>query len=184
MNTSQRQPEPLFLALKAGQPQAVSEWYREYSPKLRRLLMSKLSNQADVDEVTQDVFQSCLKHLPLFRGDSSIWTWMQRIARHEVADYYRKRYAKKAIHVLPIADFLLTDQPFNAHETSERVKQVLLQLPSEYRELLLLKYVDGKRVKEIARELGRTVKAVESDLFRARISFKHAYVAAQQEMTP
>lgn len=170
-----RENAVLLQDLKAGSPKAVERWYRLYEPKMRRLIATKVSVAADVDELVQDTFQSCLKHLPLFRGDASIATWMTRIAQHEVADYYRKKYAKKAIRALPLAEFLLLERPHNAHETSERVKEVLKQLPAAYQELLMMKYVDRKKVQEIAAELGRTVKAVESDLFRAREAFRLEY---------
>jgi len=68
----------------------------------------------------------------------------------------------------------------DSHEISERVKQVIADLSEEYRELLLLKYVDKKKVKEIARELKRTVKAVESDLFRAREEFRRLYTEYEE----
>lgn len=172
------QEAELLAQLKSGDSRAVEKWFKTYQPKIQKLVSSKVSNRADVDEVVQDTFRSCLKHLPLFRGDASISTWMQRIARHEVADYYRKKYAKKAIRALPLAEFLLAAPPHNAHETSEKVALVLKQLPKQYQELLLLKYVDRKKVKQIAIELDRSVKAIESDLFRARQAFKEAYAQA------
>lgn len=167
----------LLTQLKSGSPKAVETWYRQYQGVVRKLVRSKVSNPADIDELVQDTFRSCLKHLPLFRGDSSIKTWMYRIARHEIADYYRKKYAKKAIQALPLADFLLTEKTHNAHQTSERVKQALTELPAKYQELLLLKYVDQLKVKQIAARLDRSVKAIESDLFRARNEFRQAYAA-------
>lgn len=100
---------------------------------------------------------------------------MKSIARHEVADYYRKRYAKKALRTLPLSELVLGVEISNSSETSEKVVAVLKKMKRDYQELLLLKYVDRKKVKDIARELGRTVKAVESDLFRARRDFRVLY---------
>lgn len=167
----------LIIDLKAGHPEAVRQWYAMYSPKLLKYLQQKVSLEKDAEELAHDTFLSCLKHLPLFRGESSIWTWMVRIAQHEVADYYRKKYAKKVIHALPLSEFLGIDELVDAHEVSQRVAEVLKKMNRDSREILQLKYVDDKEVKVIARELGKTVKAVESLLFRARTEFREIYAA-------
>lgn len=165
----------LLLALKSGQPEAVREWFTSFQGKLAAFIALKVSDTHDVDELTQETFLSCLKHLPLFRGESSIWTWMQGIARHEIADYYRKKYAKKALKTIPLSDWFLDQPVADAHETAHQVSAALAALSTEYRELILLKYADKLRVKEIAQRLNRTIKAVEADLFRAREAFKAAY---------
>ncbi len=169
--------QQLLTKLKQGDSKAVQYWFSSYHDRLYELVSYKVSIHKDREEIVQDTFMSCLKHLPLFRGESSIWTWMVRIARHEIADYYRKRYAKKAIHALSLDDFFSIGQILDAHATSEKVRLALSKIRADYRELLLLKYVDKKKVKEIAEELGRTVKSVEADLFRARSEFRLAYRA-------
>ncbi len=165
----------LLADLRAGQPKAVQLWFKKFHAPVLNLIKTRISNDKDAEELTQEVFLNCLKHLPLFRGDSSILTWMTGVARHEVADYYRKKYAKKAISYLPLSELVIGHPIADAHETSEKVKHVFAQLNEESRELLLLKYIDGKKVKDIADEVGRSVKAVESDLFRAREEFKRLY---------
>ena len=60
----------------------------------------------------------------------------------------------------------------DAHETAILVKQVLKKMGSQSQELLMKKYVDKKRVKELAQEFGRSEKAIESELFRARKEFR------------
>jgi len=169
--------QQLLALLKKGEATAVAHWYQQFNPQLQAYLRQKLDNDKDVEEIAQEVFMNCLHHLPLFRGGSSIFTWMVSIARHEVADYYRKKYAKKALQYLPLGEVLLKQEIHNASETSEKVKQVLATMKKESGELLMKKYVDRQQVKKIALELGRTVKAVESDLFRARLEFRQLYLA-------
>ncbi len=168
----------LLNRLKTGDEAAVEVWFKRHHGKLLGFVKSKLSIEKDAEEIVQETFINCLKHLTLFRGESNISTWMQGIARHEIADYYRKRYAKKAITYLPLNELLLGTKINDSHEISEKVKAVFHQLTSEHQELLLLKYVDEKKVKDIAQELGKSVKAVESDLFRAREEFKLLYSVA------
>jgi RNA polymerase sigma-70 factor (ECF subfamily) len=163
--------------LKMGDPSAVEYWFSEYENRMSHFFAQRIDSPPDVKELVQETFIACLKQLPLFRGDSSIYTWMISIAQHQVADFYRKKYAKKALHYFPLSQFLLDTKIDDAHETSEKVKHVLARMSASSCELLQKKYVDGKKVAEIAAELGKSVKAIESDLFRARVEFKELYLA-------
>jgi len=165
----------LLDKLRQGDPRTVQVWFEEYSPKMKKIAFFKVNDSAVADELVQETFINCLRQLHLFKGKSTLWTWMSSILRHEIADYYRKIYAKKAIRVLPLSDLLLSVSITDAHDTSDKVKSVLDKMAGENKELLMLKYVDKKKVKEIAEYLGKSVKSVESDLFRARGEFKEAY---------
>jgi RNA polymerase sigma-70 factor (ECF subfamily) len=172
----------LLQALRQGESKAVRQWYQEYGARVKAFVAQRITNEADVDEIVQETFMNCLKHLPLFRGEAGIWTWMCGVAKHEVADYYRKKYAKKAINALPLSELLVGAQIQGAHETSEHVVEqvthILDSLSEEAQEVLLMKYVDGKKVEEIAEHWQKSVKAVESVLFRARRDFRAAYLAS------
>ncbi len=162
----------LIEALKTGNELAVEYWFKKYRLKLKKIALGKISNPQQASEIVQETFINCLQTLNLFKGNSSLLTWMQSVLRHEIADYYRKRYAKKFIQTIPLSDFLLEQNYRDAASSAELVSLVLKRMVQKNRELLLKKYVDCKRVKEIALEMGNTVKAVESDLFRAREEFK------------
>jgi len=167
----------LISRLRQGKPAASREWFEKYHPQLLRFVLFKISNHNDAEEIVQEIFINCLKHLPVFNETSSILTWMKSIARHEIADYYRKKYAKKAVCTLPLFESLSDELLSDSQEVAQKVSLVLKKMRKDYRELLLLKYVDGKRIKTIARELKRSFKSVEADLFRARKDFKEIYVS-------
>ncbi|MCB9813457.1 MAG: RNA polymerase sigma factor [Pseudomonadales bacterium] len=162
----------LLAKLKIGNPRAVTQWFNNYHNRMFALVVQKVSNPQDAEEIVQQTFLNCLKHLPLFRGNSSIWTWMNSIARHEIADYFRKKYAKKALKTTHLFDLLMIDDVDDSTEVSEKVTKVLKRMRNQYQEILMLKYIDNKKVAAIATELGKSIKAVESDLFRARKEFK------------
>jgi RNA polymerase sigma-70 factor (ECF subfamily) len=166
-------PDDQLLAdLRTGDSRAVELWFAQYHDRVLQYVITRISIEKDAEEIVQETFMNCLKHLPLFRGNASIWTWMCGIAKHEISDYFRKRYAKKALRTLPLGEMLLADSVTTTSEQVEVVQKVLKNMSSEYVELLLKKYLDRKKVKDIAREVGRSVKAIESDLFRAREEFK------------
>ena len=174
--TSFEKEQLLLDRLRQGDGSSSEEWFNQYYSILLKFVLFKIPDQADAEEIVQQTFINCLKHLSLFNHKSSILTWMQSIARHEIADYWRKKYAKKAIATIPLLDSFICEPLNDASQVAYKVGLVLDKMRHDYRELLLLKYVDGKQVKVIARELKRSFKSVEADLFRARKSFKELYV--------
>lgn len=165
----------LVELLKMGDETAVDHWYERYEPAIKQFMVSKVASVFDAEELTQQTFLQCLKSLSLFRGESGLQTWMLSVARHEVSDFYRKKYAKKALQTLPLTQWLLSEPLQNTEEVSQVVTTVLAEMSAASKELLLKKYVDGQKVAEIAAELGQTVKSIESQLFRARNEFKLLY---------
>ena len=177
----------LITRLKQGDQRAVTQWFKTYQARLTNYVLGRISQSEDAQEVVQEVFINCLRNIANFQGRSSLYTWMTAIAKHEIADYYRKRYAKKLLRALPLGEVILDglreemvdEQLWQEQKQAlkEQLDQVLGQLAGHHRELLWLKYVDRKKVAQIAHELGRTAKAVEADLFRARRDFRAAYKA-------
>lgn len=165
----------LLKGLREGDKKKVFDWYTNFSPYLMAISLKKISDFTDAEEIVQETFINSLRQLPLFRGDSRLKTWMVSILRHEIADYYRKKYAKKALKIIPLFDEILQNPLKSSQEISDKVQITLSKMKKETRELLLLKYVDKKRVKEIAFLFGKTVKSIESELFRARVEFRKIY---------
>lgn len=181
MPTSQLLTESLLVSkLRAGEASAVREWYGQFYQKLISYAVTKVATSEVAEELVQEAFINALKNIHFFQAKSSLFSWMLSILNHEIADFYRKQYAKRAIKVLPLSELLFAEPIEDSHEISRRVALVLEKMVHSQRELLLQKYVDKKRVKQIARELGRSVKAIESDLFRARLEFRRLYSALEQ----
>ena len=129
----------------------------------------------------QDTLLAFLDALPLFNHQSSVWTFIVGIAKHEVADYYRKRYAKKVIKSMPLLSELYDQQLHSSDETALElrlaIKRVYEQLAPKQKLILQLKYEQGLSITAIARAMGISPKATESLLFRSRLAFQKAYTA-------
>ncbi|MDO5561459.1 MAG: RNA polymerase sigma factor [bacterium] len=165
----------LVARLRQGQSRAVEQWYHLYQKRLLRLVQARLPSIQDAQDVTQEIFINCLQNLSNFSEQSSLWTWMCSIAKHEIADYYRKLYAKKVLQLLPLSDFLPVNNLHSSTELAEKLECVWQKIGGYYRELLMQKYLDQKKVAQLARAQGKTEKAIESELFRARQAFKEAF---------
>lgn len=174
------QEAKLVLALQQGDEKAVARWFFEYHDRLVKVALLKVSSKHDAEELVQETFLNCMKQMALFRGGSTLWTWMNAILRHEISDYYRKKYAKKALKTLPLFDKLQVSEIKSSSDISGKVTEILTQMRADYRELLLLKYIDKLKVAQIADMWGRSTKAIESDLFRARKEFQYLWLLEEK----
>lgn len=175
MSAQNLDQDQLLVRLRQGESRVVRAWFKHYAPILTEYVSHKVDDPQDVEEIVQQTFINCLHHLPVFAGKSSIKTWMIGIARHEIADYYRKQYAKKAVQLIPLHEVIIGQPTGDASLVVQKVRYVLSHMRSDYRELLYLKYIDGQQIKKMAQELGLSFKSVEADLFRARQDFKELY---------
>ena len=167
----------LLQKLKKGDKAAFLSFYKKTKPKLLNLISQKVKSIDDAEEILQDSYLAFLDSLPLFLGQSSLWTFLVSISRHETADYWRKKYAKKAILTLPYFDQVYTEKLYSSAVLSGEIEKVFAQMPPIQVEVLKLKYQEQLKVKEIAQFLQLSLKATESLLFRARQSFQAYYGA-------
>jgi len=165
----------LVLQLKQGNSKAVREWFKLYHQYLLKIAKIKISNQKDAEDVVQETMINALRQMQLFRQEASLKTWLTTILRHEIADYYRKKYAKRAIKTVPLGDRLLSKPISDSEQVQEVVKKTLSKMTHYRKNLLLMKYVDGLKIKQIAQQMGKSFKSVESELWRSKDLFKKLY---------
>lgn len=164
----------LITLIKAGDQRAVAQWFTTYQPLVSRVVSHRIDSPADVQDVVQEVFVAALRELTFFQGKSSLKTWMISVANHKIADFYRKRYAKKVLKTLPLPEWLGIEIS-DSGEVIEKTRQVLALLSSRDRYLLIRKYIDDLSCAQLATELKVTVRAIESSLLRARKQFSLLY---------
>ncbi len=135
------------------------------------------------EDLTQDIFLEVYKSLHGFRGICSERTWVFKIAKNRLFDFYRKQYSHPP-DTVSIDDQLIeqiSDEKQDLEEylqttyENQRVRECLSQLPQQYKIVLLLKYIEDKRIKEIAQILDKSPKSVESMLQRAKGAFIKLY---------
>jgi len=170
--------------IRRGDRQAFRWFYERQKDKLFKFVMGRVGNKEDVEELVQDTWLSFLDSLPLFRFGSKLSTFLLAIARHEIADYWRKKYAKKALKLVPFMERVYTEKLYSVEIVSDELIEVVEKVyelisPMQAR-LLQMKYEEEMSVKEMADKLGISVKAVESRLFRARKAFQKSYIEVQK----
>lgn len=176
--------EHLVEQVIKGEKGAATAFYRACAPKLRRYLQSKLP-EGEVEEILQDTFLSAFDSIALYRGESSVTTWLISIARHEVADFYRKRYIRAAVEkTSPLFENMVSEvmSPEFVYEKKKIEKKFLgaySSLSGQYQDILSYRYELSMSVKEIAERMEMSFKATESLLYRARLAFREAYESGE-----
>lgn len=178
----------LARRLSLGDPSAVDELYRNYFDRVYSLVYYQVDrDQAVAEDIVQETFLAALHSAKGFRGKSKVYTWLCSIAYNKVADFYR-RQTREHRHRNPHIDVDAIEHdgqagshgtssnPTEAAENRSLIESAMSTLPPEYRQVLLLKYMDELSVIEIGQIMRRSQKSVEGLLSRAR-------KAVQENMT-
>jgi len=188
-----RAEEQDFVAsLKAGSDEAFALLLAQYSHPIYSLIARSLSDPADAADVTQEVFVKVFRSISSFHGEASLRTWIYRIALHEASNQRRwwGRHKRQEMTIdAPIendegetfcmADGLATGDasPFECAaraQLGERVEAALRTLPEVFREVVVLREIEGFGYEEIAEMLGVNLGTVKSRLTRGRAALREA----------
>lgn len=177
-----QEDEKLAAALLARDRKATAEFVARYADRVYSYVCSRLTpNMDDVDDLMQDVFLAAWKGLPSFHGESTLEAWLLGIARHKVQDYYRTRLrAPEPLDedVTEREEFMLLpeqEQAIDEQQTRERTLKVLAELPEQYRIALRWRYWEKCPILDMAARAGKTEKAMERLLARARDQFRRKW---------
>jgi RNA polymerase sigma-70 factor (ECF subfamily) len=182
--------------LKAGSEAAYTWLIGEFQRPVYGLVYRMVSDPADAADVTQDVFLKVFRGMKSFHGESSLKTWIYRIALHEAANrkrwWFRHKAQETSIEPMEsdglangdvwmqngVMQKALTDRhdsPFDnvAHrEVQQRVDAELRRVPEPYRTTLILRDLEEMSYEEIAEVLQISLGTVKSRLTRGRHALK------------
>lgn len=165
-----REGGALLARLQRGEPEAAREFYEQYASRVHRFIAHALGprHTADAEDLMQETFMALADALPFFRGESALLTFACGIAHRKVASYIRRLARRERI----ASEIGVADTEGAAREGGEDVRRALGGVKAEYRELLILKYVEEMSVGEISAVIKLSEHAVESRLARARRAMK------------
>ena len=190
----------LVADLKAGSEEAFGILIAQYHQPLYSLVSRSLNDPADAADITQEVFIKVFRSIRGFNGESSLRTWLYRIAIHEASNQRRwwSRHKKQEITIdspceseedgasFSISSTLADagDSPYDyaaQAEVRERVESALRQLPEAFRNVVILREIEGFTYEEIAEILDIHLGTVKSRLMRGRSALRALLVAAGAE---
>lgn len=159
-------------------PTAFRAFIQEHQDRVYNLVLGKVQQAEDAEEITQDVFVAVFRKPESFRGDSTVSTWLYRIALNKCIDHLRKRQSRKFRFFSGDKGPAEPKDPAHPGILAEnREKAVFLfkamkQLPEKQHTAWVLSEMQNLSYKEISEIMDTTISSVESLLFRARQNLK------------
>jgi RNA polymerase sigma-70 factor (ECF subfamily) len=135
-----------------------------------RLAHRLLAWDADVADVVQDVFLAAYRHWPAFRRDAKVTTWLTSITLNACRSHRRRLWLRLRWPTGggESAEPVWLTGPEQTRERVAAVQNAVRALPQRYREVIVLRYLEGWSIDEIAAVLGRSRAAVDGQLSRGR----------------
>lgn len=165
---------------KLGKMAAFELLVNRYQQKVANVIAKFIKDRHEIQDVAQDVFIKVFRALPNFRGESSFYTWIYRIAvntskNHLVAKSRRIQNTQvefeEAESFGTNEDHRSLDTPdavYSRGELEQTMAKAIAQLPEDLKTAIVLREVDGLSYEEIAAEMDCPIGTVRSRIFRAR----------------
>lgn len=166
-----------FQRLKNKDPVIFNKFFNAYKEKIYNFLIIKANgNHSVAEDIFSDTFHSAFLSLEKLKNANNISAWLFKIAYRRFNDYLRKQYKEK----------ICSDEINKEYTTSENVIEILdkkekglltatilEELKPEYKDVLIMRYIEDKTQKEIAKKMNKSINAIRILILRAKKSFKN-----------
>ena len=167
-------------------PLAPADLVDRYGARIYRVARRMTGNDADAEDVTQNVLMKVLEKADTYRGDADPMGWIYRIAVNESRELHRRRGRRPAVsldalpveidessHVVGVSDFSVRpEKRALAREIEGVVLDAVQELPDGYREAVILMDLEGLSYKDAAEVLGLSLGGFKTRLHRARLHLR------------
>jgi RNA polymerase sigma-70 factor (ECF subfamily) len=189
----------VIAELRSGSEEAYAWLISHYHQPVYSLVYRILNDPTDAADTTQEVFIKVFRHIQRFNGDSSLKTWIYRIAVHEASNQRRWWFRHKRqeasmsapVHAANDESIALEDTLVDEHESPfehcvheqvrAKVEAELRSVPEPYRTAVVLRDIEGLSYEEMAQVLGVTLGTVKSRLMRGRDALRQKLVPYVEE---
>ena len=139
----------------------IETLYTQYYSKVMGYIHARIRNRMDAEDLCADVFEKVQRKLPDFDpSKASVSTWIFTITRNTVIDHYRRSRPSEELDE-NLSDNIELDEGLLNSETLHELASALRSLPEEMRDIIVLRYYDGKPLTEIAEMMGLSYGAVK-----------------------
>jgi len=169
--------EPIDLIVRAqrGSPDATGALYSLYHQSIYRYIYYRTGDTKTAEDLTSDVFLKMVQYIPSYRIENTpLKAWLFQIARNLLIDYYRRNSTHRVVEInesLDSGDFSI-DRTIDFHLTTNEMIRALSHLDTLQREVLVLRFIEGMPVAEVARVLHKSEDATKAIQRRALIALR------------
>lgn len=150
----------------SGTNDAVTRALVKYSDMVRRICFIYLKNEADVEDIFQDVFFKMLQYKKSFENEEHEKAWLCRVTINQCKDFNKSFFRRNVCSIegleIPTED-----------KTEEGLIREVLALPQKYRDVIYLYYYEDYPISEVAKILGKNENTVHTRLRRAKAILKN-----------
>jgi RNA polymerase sigma-70 factor (ECF subfamily) len=173
----------LVAAVRANDPAGCEALVRQFGGRMRAVAMRLLGHEADANDAVQDAFVSAFRSIDRFDGKAALGTWLHRIAVNAALMRLRSRRRRPEVSIESLLPGFLADghhadppaawqtsrtDPAERDELRKLVRDRINELPAGFRDIVLLRDIEGLDTEETARLLGLSENAAKTRLHRAR----------------
>jgi RNA polymerase sigma-70 factor (ECF subfamily) len=166
------------------QPRTAEQVFHEHAARVYSLARRMLGNDADAEDVTQEVLLQVVRKLSTFRGEARLATWLHRVTVNAALAHRRQQSRRPECHLDCYLDYLARPGSARAEEgpagavmgleARQRIEQAIAALPPLYRDVYVLADIEGLGIAQIGGLLSLGLAAVKSRLHRARLRLRAA----------
>lgn len=172
--------QAMVVRVQQGDKKAFDLLVLKYQLRLSKLVSRFLRNQSDVPDVVQESFIKAYRALPNFRGESAFYTWLYRIAINTAKNHLVAQSRKSPVNSIDVQDaedygasewlkeYASPEREALASELESTIHQAIGDLPSDLREAITLREIEGLSYEDIAAVMDCPIGTVRSRIFRAR----------------
>jgi len=170
----------LITRIIAGDNDCFETLMHPYSTSLLSMIRRNVRNDADADDIRQDVLFKAFSKLHQFRGNALFSTWLYRIAVNEVHQHFRRLRGEHTVALSDHESQLPSNGPhalaiFEEESTRVAVDRTLARMPDADRKALVLFHMNELSIAETAQQLNMHCSTVKSRLLRARVRLRRVW---------
>lgn len=163
------------VSAETDAPRALLNLYDEALPAVYGYFVRRCGDRGTAEDLTSETFLAAMDAARKPSPPQMSVPWLIGVARHKLADHYRRRHDRFDVPVAEITEPADPVDDWDAELDRIVAEAVLARLPQHHRTVLALRYLDDCSVGECAELIGRTVHATEALLVRARRAFRSEY---------
>ena len=179
MNAIESEASVIARGLRRRDPDLLDRLIEQYQHRLLRYLVSLTGNRALAEDLFQETWIRVLERGHQYDGKHEFGTWLYAVARNLAIDYFRKKspvsldglmededHARGRNQLEPADTQPMAWEVMQRQEQAERIARVLVGIPAEYRETVVLRFQEGLDLEEISTITGAKLGTVKSRLYR------------------